>query len=121
MLSCIMLALALGLALQTVTPTDFTKGSHLFGSCQSAVRMMDNPSAQQTKTEMPGSTYCLGYVGGYIDGLNRLKDAVCVRDATLNTIVRVYVAYMQKNPKLMDEGKALGLLLALTDAYACPK
>jgi hypothetical protein len=26
---------------------------------------------------------------------------------------------MQKNPKLMDESKAIGLLRALSDAYPC--
>jgi hypothetical protein len=86
-----------------------------------AVRMMDDPASQQTKTEMPSSTYCLGYIGGYIDGTNRLGEYVCVRSATLNTVVRVYVAFMQRNPKLMDEAKSLGVLLALKDSYSCSR
>ena len=38
----------------------------------------------------------------------------------LGTIVRVYVAYMQKTPKEMDEDKHVGLLHAIVGAYPCP-
>ena len=36
-------------------------------------------------------------------------------------MTRIYVAYMQKNPKLLDQPKSLGLLDALMDAYPCQK
>lgn len=73
----------------------------------------------QAKAELASSTYCFGYLGGYIDGLNVLKEQVCIRGTSLNTIARVYVLYMQRNPTLMDEGRALGLLLSLKSSYAC--
>ncbi len=102
-------------------PADLSKGAHLYGSCQAAVRLNDDPNSAQAKAELASSTYCFGYVGGYIDGLNVLKEEVCVRGASLETIARVYVIYMQQNPKLMDEGRALGLLLSLKASYGCPK
>jgi hypothetical protein len=40
--------------------------------------------------------------------------------ASDGTLSRIYVAYMQKNPKLLDEYKGTGLFLALRDAYPCP-
>ncbi len=98
---------------------DVPEGLHLYGSCQAAVRLSDNPASSQARAELASSTYYFGYIGGYIDGLNRLADQVCVRGAGVNTVARVYVAYMQQNPKLMDEGRALGLLLALKNGYAC--
>ena len=105
---------------QAAMPADLSRGSHLYGSCQAAVRLSDDPASAQAKAELASSTYCFGYIGGYADGLNVLKEQVCLHGASLNTIARVYVLYMQKNPKLMDEGRALGLLLSLKSSYACP-
>jgi hypothetical protein len=38
----------------------------------------------------------------------------------LGTLARVYVAYMEKHPKLLDAYKSEGLFDALVDAYPCP-
>ena len=35
--------------------------------------------------------------------------------------MRVYVAYMDKYPKLMDLPRSAGLELALVTAYPCPR
>lgn len=114
----VLLAMIMG---SPAVPADLSKGAHLYGSCQAAGRLGDDPSSTLAKAELASSTYCFGYIGGYIDGLNRLNEEVCVRGAGLDTLARVYVIYMQKNPKLMDEGRALGLLLALKDSYGCHK
>lgn len=116
-----MLALSLLLfAGQVAVQADLSRGSHLYGSCQAAVRWSDDPASAQAKLELASSTYCFGYLGGYIDGLNVLKEQVCLRGASLNTIARVYVHYVQRNPKLMEESRALGLLLSLKSNYGCP-
>ncbi len=81
--------------------------------------MSDGPASAQAKAELASSTYCFGYLSGYIDGLNVLKEQVCVHGASLATIARVYVIYMQKNPTLMEKGRALGLLLSLKSSYGC--
>ena len=115
-----MLVLLLALiAGQAAMPADLSRGCHLYGSCQAAARLSDDPASAQAKSELASSTYCFGYIGGYMDGLNVLKEQVCIRGASLDTIARVYVLYMQRNPKLMDEGRALGLLLSLKSSYAC--
>jgi len=111
-----MVLIALSLLLRSMT-IDLSRGDHLYGSCQAAVRMLDEPNSAQTKSEMPSSTYCFGYVGRYIDALKRLNKEVCLDTATLNSVVHVYVGYMQKNPKLMDEERGVGLLLSLLSSY----
>ena len=113
-----MLILALGLAMQ-LHAVDMTKGAHLFGSCQAAVRMIRDPTASQAKAELPSSTYCFGYLAGYVDGLNRLHSEVCLKGASVDAFARVYVGYMQRNPKLTEENRSLGVLLAAKDAYPC--
>jgi hypothetical protein len=114
-----MLLLTLLFALQA--PADMSKGAHLYASCEAAVRLTDNPNSAQAKTELPASTYCFGYLAGYIDGVNRLHSSICVNGASMNAVARVYANYMQRNPKLIDEDRSLGALLALTDAFPCSR
>ena len=116
-----MIAIALLLAASFPQSADFSRGSHVYGACQAAVRMSDDPNSQQAKTEMPSSTYCFGYLAGYIDGLNVLTEKACIHGVSVSTVARVYVSYMQRNPALMDEAKHLGVVLALKGAYPCPK
>jgi len=110
--------ITLAVALQT--PADMSKGAHLYSSCQAAVRLAESPSSAQAKTELPTSTYCFGYLGGYVDGVNRLGNSICVNSASMDTVALVYVAYMQRTPKLMDEERSLGVQLSLASAYSCP-
>ena len=117
-----MIVIALIVAAQLPSQSaNFLKGSHLYGSCQAAVRMTDDPGSQQARTELASSTYCFGYLAGYIDGLNVLTSKACLNGASLNTVARVYVNFMQRNPALLEEAKALGVVLVLKDAYPCPK
>ncbi len=44
---------------------------------------------------------------------------ICAEGATVGTLSRVYVAYVEKNPKLMDEPKAAGLYEAFAIEYPC--
>jgi len=44
---------------------------------------------------------------------------LCIKDARVGTIIRVYVAYMQKNPKLLDDLKIFGVIEAMKDSYSC--
>jgi hypothetical protein len=37
----------------------------------------------------------------------------------MGTTIRVYVAYMEKNPKLIDEWMITGVLRSLMDNYPC--
>ena len=117
-----MLVIAMVLASQVPQqPANFLKGSHLYGSCQAAVRMTDNPNSQQARTELASSTYCFGYLAGYIDALNVLTNKACLNGASLNTVARAYVNFMQRNPALLEEAKALGVVMALKDSFSCPK
>ena len=41
-------------------------------------------------------------------------------EASYGTIIRLYVLYMEKNPKKLDDLPIVGMLYALADAYPCP-
>jgi hypothetical protein len=45
---------------------------------------------------------------------------ICLGGASMGTTIRVYVAYMDKNPKLMDEWMITGVGRALRENYPCP-
>jgi hypothetical protein len=62
---------------------------------------------------------CLGYMGGFAETRVAAK-SLCAPSASAGALVRVYIAYMDKYPKLMDEPRWVGVGLALEDAYGCP-
>jgi hypothetical protein len=63
---------------------------------------------------------CLGYLAGFADAAGE-RFGFCVKGTTTGTLARVYVAYMDKNPKLFDEPESVTVDFALADAYPCPK
>lgn len=83
--------------------------------------MTQDPNSQQARTELASSTYCFGYLAGYIDGLNALTNKACLRGDSLNIVARAYVNFMQRNLALLEEAKALGVVMTLKDSYSCPK
>jgi len=102
-------------AQQSTPPKDV--GSVLFHSCQQTVRIMDTDSQESS----PASDYCVGYFEGMGDVIQFYgSTGLCFKDARVGTIIRVYVAYMEKNPKLLDDWKIGGVIAAMKDSYSCP-
>lgn len=78
--------------------------------------MQDSPNRSPADTT--AALVCVNYIQGFIDA-GTLSSKFCTEDATVATITRIYVAYMQKNPKLLDYRETIGLFLSLTDAFPC--
>ena len=96
---------------------EYGKGSWLFHECQGYIRWMDNPNGV---TEINSGTRCFDYLKGFADGaLGSHSDPFCPGTASMGTIVRVYVKFMEEHPKLLDEAKTIGLVLALKESYPC--
>jgi hypothetical protein len=97
------------------------KGSWLFHVCQAAVRSMDAADGG-TDADVPLTGRCLDYTEGVTDAVALLSTrSLCPGTASTGTMLRVYVNYMQKHPKLLDEPKQIGLLNAWIEAYPCTK
>jgi hypothetical protein len=108
------------LALAFVGTTDvpeLQRGSALYRQCQASVKAIDEPDSPMYV--FASAALCSGYIDGFADGLEMGGHGVCLAGASLGTLARVYVAYMQKNPKMMDVEKSVGLLNALLDNYPC--
>ena len=93
-------------------------GSQLVYQCRAYVRNTPSPVGSQ----------CLGYVDGFLDGRTSSPRAgshldatrtFCFADTSLDTAIRVYLAFMEKNPKYLDYEKWRTLTMALHDAYPC--
>jgi Rap1a immunity proteins len=109
-------ALYLALGLQSsVDPVE--SGSRMYHNCQANIRVMDGEHV--TDSEIDNALICSSYIRGFIDGFGSASSALCLVGATSGTMSRVYVSYMQKNPKLMDSQARIGVLAALKDAYNC--
>ena len=111
------LTLAISVSL-TQTPSPY-RGADLYRDCQLAIRNDDNPRSV-SPGELAGATACAAYVRGFADLAREvLDDRICLKDASYMTMIRVYVSYMQKNPKEMDLLPVLGVWAALQEAYPC--
>ncbi len=115
--------LAALLLLGSVGPTDdasreLNKGAALYRTCRAEIRLMDLPSlAVATERDLIDGSYCVGYLNGFTGTLNV---PVCTQNAPMGTVVRAYVAYMDRYPQLLDRDRRLGVQRALQDTYPCP-
>jgi hypothetical protein len=74
----------------------------------------------QTESNTDASDYCIGYFEGFVD-INQFSDSsLCLNSARIGTLIRVYVSYMEKHPKLLDDFKVSGVIYALKETYPCP-
>ena len=110
--------LVLGVMLRVSVPPQGMTGSDLFPYCQAWIRISDKTSSATEVIDSGLSEYCLGYIEGIATGLKYTK-RVCFDSPTVGTLIRVYVVYMQQNPKLLDEEKYIGVLNALEASYPC--
>jgi hypothetical protein len=68
---------------------------------------MDSPSP--SVADANEGRRCQAYIDGFLDGATASGDTtICTEGATIGTLSRVYVSFMEKNPKLMDEPKLVG-------------
>jgi hypothetical protein len=112
------LILALAVPFQSSAKSDTSQGTYLFHACQAAIQEMDHP--QSDSPNLAGAMFCMSYFEGFIDGKSAAGHGPCLGDASSEAIVRAYVAYMEKHPKVMEMDKRVGVVLALGSAYPCP-
>lgn len=98
---------------------DFDKGSWLFRACQANIRYMDAAPGMDTADNALANE-CLDYIGGFTDGVTLAENIYCTSQVSMGTMTRVYVLFMQEHPKLLDEYRGVGLMLALKANYPCP-
>ncbi len=121
MLALLFLATLAGAAKAPDTPQDTAKGAALLRGCQAELRITQ-PDALQTagQPDLIDGTYCVGYVTGFVANLAQRGPTVCAENLPMVQLVRAYVAYMERNPRLLDDDKRVGLRLALESSFPCP-
>lgn len=105
-------------AQQLENHTEKDTGSSLFHACQSSVRAMDGVHADPSDSSF--DLYCAGYFEGFSDVVTLNESSLCIKNARIGTLIRVYIAYMEKNPRYLDSPKIIGVIFALKESYACP-
>ena len=106
------------MAQQNRIPED-ARGSNLFENCQADIRSQNTTAP--SGVDLMKAADCTGYIDGFLDGLEigGAIGGICFDGAAFGTIARVYVAYMEKNPKMLDAEKSAGMADAVLDAYSC--
>jgi hypothetical protein len=116
-----MLAPLLALAMmQSSELKNQDKGSSLLHACKAELRVIDSADGKGAEEDRMLAHVCFQYVQGFTDGSDLAGENICPGAATMGTIIRVYIAYMEKNPKLLEAYRGVGLHMAILDAYACP-
>ena len=119
MLTPVLMLVMAGAVNPTLEPPDFLKGANLFHSCEAALRVLDTTSSHFEDKDVAAGEGCLGYLDGFVDGGQLKTWSICVEDARISSMARVYVVYMQKNPQLLERPRSIGVLLALKEEYPC--
>ncbi len=112
-----MIVSVLILALMQPALTDRERAERLYVDCKNAIRIMD--SSNGSDVYLGRSASCMDYIDGFVDGANISEQRICLHEASLLTLARVYVAFMDKNPTWMSEFRAFTLMASLQDAYPC--
>lgn len=103
-------------------------GSELVYQCTAYVKM--NSGEVQSVDDVGPGSQCFGYVDGFMDGVHSASPMIsdnwratgfCLAGSTMDTMIKVYLAFMEKNPKYLDQDKGASLRAALHDAYPCRK
>jgi hypothetical protein len=97
------------------------RGAWLYRACQAEVRIAD-ATADAANGGVRLAESCMSYIRGFMDGFRYSTVSVfCVDNASLGTTIRVYVAHMEKYPKLMDENRSVGFVSAMAANYPCSR
>jgi hypothetical protein len=107
------------LAVMSTTLEAPNTATKLYTDCKQHVAFANGENPRPSGDVLFNAGFCLGYVTGLTDALVS-KRLVCVSDGNTTTFVRVYIAYMDKNPKLFDQPINAGVEDAITEAYPCP-
>ena len=103
---------------------DRSTGTYLFQSCKTLIRIIDGEQEGNDALSDPTDPmFCLPFIDGFISGVNTVPAGtprkVCVSQSSKGTVARVYVQFMQKNPKFLDRTSNIGLYVALAVNYPC--
>ncbi|HET7104282.1 MAG TPA: Rap1a/Tai family immunity protein [Terracidiphilus sp.] len=105
---------------------NLSTGNSLYQQCRATIRVLD-ASGHVPDSDYVDSAECVGYIEGFLDGYYlgapSNAQAFCIPDkaASFGVFARLYVQYMDKYPKLLDEEKPEGLVGMLIANYPCPK
>jgi hypothetical protein len=115
-----MLAPMLALAMMQNPPVPIPRrGAALYAACLADIRIMDKTSSAES--DLSDANQCMDYMTGFSDAVELTTAPICIENASLGTLVRIYVTYMQAHPKMMDTEERFGVYGALSQAYLCPK
>lgn len=106
-------------------------GSRLLRDCRAAIKLQENISMGATADENAGSSACIAYVEGVLDG-NGFWKTIDERDhhtemphycvvgnATVEVVIRLLVQYLEANPKELTENGWVCIQGAMLKSYPC--
>lgn len=123
-LHSMMIALCVALAVAPAAQAAVS-GAELLSRCEAAQKSIEGASL--TGTEMLDGMWCMGYMGGLLDGFGvgdfRIgnEKAVCPPDEglTREQALRSVTRWLRENPDALQKSGRRGAILALSRTYPC--
>lgn len=95
--------------------------TQLYSDCKSVLN--DSPFNPQGTVD---GTYCNGYMSGFLNAMNMEQSAnnkwvFCSPAASTFMLAKMYVDYIDKNPKLLSETPESSVVYFLINSFPCQK
>ena len=109
-----------------VSKSEPQDGSFFLEACGAAVRVSDGESPK-SGSDLIGSTFCTGYVAGFLDGMSVTSNAlkaqrpICLPENGISNdqAIRIFVKYLRQNPEVLNQSGRVSLLIALRKVFPC--
>ena len=105
-------------------PVTGPDGSELLRACTATVRQADG--ATLNAEDAARSVWCVGYVGGFLDGLAVMNwrggaSPVCLPQNGIENeqAVRIVVKYLRNHPEQLHESGRIAVVVAIGEAFKC--
>jgi hypothetical protein len=93
-------------------------GRGLYSDCRAALKTVE--ADKPTAADQLSSAKCQGYLEAFVDLRgSELTDFCPPDEASLGTVLRIYLNFMVKNPTYMDRPRREGVRAALKESYPC--
>jgi Rap1a immunity proteins len=126
-------AVTLVWAMASVAPCRAQDGNQLLRACTDALRYIDNGHQGTSIDDVVNSRWCLGYVGGLVDGyqwgsppatteggLPHLS-GLCLppQGIPVEQLIRIVVQYLREHPRQLQAPRDRLAVVALRSAFSC--
>jgi hypothetical protein len=91
----------------------------LIHACQISVQLHESHTPAPNEEATRFNIACVSYIQGFADSA-ALTKGLCVKNVSVGTLTKEYLAYMALHPELMGQDRAFSLAASIRENHPCP-